>query len=170
VALPSARRPRWLLPTCDAGGARAGLQIYTPYTPLARLLKGVTLACLRAGWRGRRRNRIRVTAPGPLPLDRLVTEVTGERRPLFALALGTGGRFRKLTAQVMRPDGEILGYIKFPLSAVAGRRIRHEAAMLEALGRHAALRPHLPRVLHSPSDRPCGNDPAVGHPASTGWQ
>jgi len=150
LALPSARHPRWLLPMDAAGGrVPGGLEIYTPYTPMARLGKLATQTLLRAGWRGRRRDRVLLTARQPLALEKLVAEITGEPRPMFALALGTAGRYRKLTAQAMRPDGEILGYLKFPLTAAAGARIRHEAAMLEGLWQYTELRPHLPRVLHA---------------------
>jgi hypothetical protein len=49
----------------------------------------------------------------------------------------------------MRPSGEILGYIKFPLTEAATERVQHEAAMLESLWGFVGLRPHIPRVLHA---------------------
>ena len=149
VVLPSASEPRWLLPLCDASRVRGGFEIYTPYAPMARLLKSFTIGLLRAGWKGSLRDRILVTSQEPLPLERLVTDVTGERRPMFALSLGNSSRFRKLAVQVMRPSGETLGYIKLPMDEGASERIRHEASMLEGLWAHPVLRPHLPRVLHA---------------------
>jgi hypothetical protein len=65
------------------------------------------------------------------------------------LSLGTPNRFRKLTIQVMRPNGEILGYIKLPLTEEATERVRHEAEVLERLWSFAALRGHIPKVLHA---------------------
>jgi hypothetical protein len=90
-----------------------------------------------------------VASRGPLPLEALVREVTGESQPVFALSLGTALRFRKLTVQVMRPSGEILGYIKLPLTDAAAERVRHEAGTLNRLWSFAALRSHIPRVLYS---------------------
>jgi hypothetical protein len=63
--------------------------------------------------------------------------------------MGTEGRFRKLTVEVMRGDGEILGYIKLPLTDAAVERVRHEADTLSQLWAFLALRSHIPRVLHS---------------------
>jgi hypothetical protein len=84
-----------------------------------------------------------------LPLEKLVTEVTGEREPTFAMSLGVGGNVRKLTVQVMRPNGEILGYIKLPLTESATERVRHEAAILRRLWDFPLLHPHIPRVLYA---------------------
>jgi len=49
----------------------------------------------------------------------------------------------------MRPNGEILGYIKLPLSEAATERVRHEANMLNHLSRYPALCPCIPKVLHA---------------------
>jgi hypothetical protein len=94
-------------------------------------------------------HRVLVASRGPFPLEGLVREVTGECRPAFALSLGTPHRFRKLTIQVMRPSGEILGYIKLPLTEAAVERVRHEAETLNHLWSFPALRSHIPRVLYS---------------------
>jgi hypothetical protein len=82
-------------------------------------------------------------------MEALVREVTGECQPVFALSLGTEIRVRKLTVQVMHPNGEILGYIKLPLTDAAVERVRHEAETLNRLWSFPALRPHVPRVLYS---------------------
>jgi hypothetical protein len=94
-------------------------------------------------------HKLLVASRGALPLEALVQEVTGEGETVFALSLGTPNRFRKLTIQVMRPDGEILGYIKLPLTEAATERVRHEAEVLRRLWDVAALRGHIPKVLHA---------------------
>lgn len=94
-------------------------------------------------------HRVLVASRGTLPLEALVREVTGECHPVFALSLGTEMRFRKLTVQVMRPEGEILAYIKLPLTGAAAERVRHEAETLNHLWSFPALRLHIPRVLYS---------------------
>ena len=78
-----------------------------------------------------------------------MAEITGDVHPIFALSLGTPTRFRKLTVQVMRSDGEILGYLKLPLTQPAAGRVRHEAETLRHLSDFAYLRPRIPRVFYA---------------------
>ena len=79
----------------------------------------------------------------------MVEDVTGEPRPQFSLSLGTAVSSRKLTVQVMRHTGEILGYIKLPLTEKANARIRAEAATLEKLNADPRLRARIPAVLYA---------------------
>lgn len=147
--LPWGRAPRWLLPLGDFHRTLEGFRIYTPYATTGRFLKTTVVWLIKAGWNGWGWPRVLVASRGPLPLEALVREVTGEQEPSFAMSLGVGGRFCKLTMQVMRPNGEILGYVKLPLTKAATQRVRHEAAMLERLCDFAPLRPHIPRVLYA---------------------
>jgi thiamine kinase-like enzyme len=126
-----------------------GSQIYVPYAPTARLLKAMFLRVTKAGWKGWGCGELLVASKGPLPLEVMVRDVTGESEPTFAMSLGFGGNFRKLAVQVMRPNGEILGYIKLPLTEAATERVRHEAAILERLWNFAPLHPHIPKVLYA---------------------
>ncbi|MGI9072204.1 MAG: polysaccharide deacetylase family protein [Bryobacteraceae bacterium] len=82
-------------------------------------------------------------------MESLVHEVTGEAQPIFALSLGRQAAVRKLTVQVMRPDGEILGYLKLPFTLAAAERVRNEANVLERLWTFPALRPHVPHLLYA---------------------
>jgi hypothetical protein len=149
VALPSFASPRWLFPLGDVRCALAGLQVYKPNTRTARILKGLLTTMVTAHCQGLVPHRVLVASRGALPLEALVREVTAECQPVFALSLGTEMRFRKLTVQVMRPGGEILGYIKLPLTDAAVERVRHEAETLNHLWSFPTLRPHIPRVLYS---------------------
>jgi hypothetical protein len=65
------------------------------------------------------------------------------------LSLGTPGAFQKLAVQVMREDGEILGYLKMPLTEAAGDRLRHEATILQKLRAFPQLRGRIPDLLYS---------------------
>ena len=76
-------------------------------------------------------------------------EVTGECQRSLPCRWAPRDRFRKLTIQVMRPEGEILGYIKLPLTEAATERVRHEAEMLGRLWNFPALRCHIPEVLYA---------------------
>lgn len=147
--LPSLTGTRWLTPVRDSRSALAGLQIYKPYSRRARLFTKLLQTVTRAGWLGWARHRVLIGSKKALSLEVLATKVTGEHHPVFSLSLGTPGYFRKLTVQVMRPNGEILGYIKLPLTEAATKCLRHEAAFLKELANFAPLRPHLPKVLHA---------------------
>ncbi len=149
AVFPAINTARWLLPLELKPSTVSGLGIYAPYKRRGRFFKQLLSGVARAGWAGAVGSRVCVGSKGALPLEMLVTELTGERHPVFALSLGTPGSNRKLTAQVMRPTGEILGYIKLPLSETARERVRHEAAVLERLQNLAGLRKHIPKVLHS---------------------
>ena len=147
--LPSCKAPRWLLPLGDTHQMLVGSQICAPHAPTSRLLKAVFLRVIKAGWRGWGCGQLLVASKGPLPLELMVRDVTGEPEPTFAMSLGFAGNFRKLTVQVMRPNSEILGYIKLPLTEAATERVRHEAAILERLWNFAPVRPHIPKVLYA---------------------
>ncbi len=149
IVLPSRNAARWLLPAGDGRRTLEGLQIYTPYALGARILKALFGAVMVTGWQRWARQRVLIASREPLPIEILVREVAGEPQPVFALSLGTPTRFRKLAVQVMRPNGEILGYIKLPLTEAAAERVRAEAGVLERLWNFGALRPHIPKVLYA---------------------
>jgi len=154
--MPSIKAARWILPLGNSRATLCGFQIYTPYAPVARMLKAVVCAAIWAGWNGCGCDRLLVACREALPLEALVAETTGETRPVFSMSLGPRGRGSKPTLQVMRPSGEILGYLKLPLTEAATERVRHEAEVLRRLGDFAALRPHIPRVL-------CAGESAIGY-------
>jgi len=149
LTLPSFGSPRWLFPLGNGRCTLAGLEIYKPYATAARMFKGLLKAVAVARCQGVARHRVLLASRGPLPLEDLVREVTGECQPVFALSVGTEARYRKVTIQVMRREGEILGYIKLPLTPAAVERVHHEADTLSRLWSFPALRAHIPRVLYS---------------------
>jgi len=144
AVLPSRQEPRYLLPLGDSRTTLEGFQVYTPYALGARVRKSLLAQIVKTGWSGWAMHSLHVGEP--VGLKALVTNVTGERNPAFAMSLGMPGKYRKLTVQVMRPSGETLGYIKLGLTKPASERVRHEAAVLEDL---AELRPQVPRVLYA---------------------
>ena len=144
AVLPSRQEPRCLLPVGDSRTTLEGFRVYTPYALGARMLKGLLSQIVKTGWSGWAVHSLYIGEP--LGLKALVANVTGERNPVFAMLLGTPGKYRKLTVQVMRPGGATLGYVKLGLTKQAGHRVRQEAGVLERL---AALRPRVPRVLYA---------------------
>jgi hypothetical protein len=149
VVLPSPNRVCWLLPDGSRQVSLAALQVYVPYAPAARLLKAVLSFIIRAGWQGWVGHKVTLGSREALPLEDLVAELSGESGPVFAFSLGTPTPFRKLTIQVMRPSGQILGYIKLPLTQAATEHVRHEAEILQRLSEFSSLNPHIPKVLHA---------------------
>jgi len=151
VVLPSRNAPRWLFPLGDHRCTLAGTKIYTPYARRARLTKSLLERVIRTGWNGWAPSQVLLASRQPLPIEILIREATGEVHPHFALSLGNQPAVRKLTVQVMRPGGEILGYLKLPLTSTATERVRHEAAVLEKLWNFPVVRPLIPRLLHAGS-------------------
>jgi hypothetical protein len=147
--LPSTRCSWWLLPIGNRACSLAGAQIYMPYSWRARFLKRLLLGAIRftsGTWAWK---RALIGSTKPLLLQQLVANLTNECDVVFSLLLGTPGPFRKLTIQVMRPNGAILGYIKLPLTDAAIGRVSREAATLQSLSEFASLQPHIPRRLYS---------------------
>jgi len=149
--LPSRTQPRWLLPLTDARRAIDGFELYTPYSRATRLMKALVVRVRAIGWEGWVRHSVLLAARAPLPIETLATEVTGEKHLSFAVSLGTPGPVQKVTVQVMRSDGKILGYLKMPLKSGAEQRLRHEADTIEKLQRFAKLRAHIPQLLFAGS-------------------
>jgi hypothetical protein len=147
--VPSATATRWIIPIGNRYLTVSGLRFCMPSAAVARFLKKVLVTATAIGWTGWARHKLLVASRQPLTIESLVREVTGEHHPVFALSMGTRGRFRKLTIQVMRPDSEILGYVKLPMSEEAIDRVRHEAEVLERLSGFTTLRAQIPRVLHA---------------------
>jgi thymidylate kinase len=149
LAVPSARAPKWALPLGDPNLTTAVLQMYVPFASSAILKKKLLAVLLKAGWQGWSSSHVLLATKSELPLGAFVRDVTGENSPRFSLWIGTPERFRAVTIQVMRPGGEILGYIKVSLTYSAIERIQHEAQLLNWLWGFPQLRSHIPKVLHA---------------------
>lgn len=145
--LPSRRNCRWLLPKAAKRLRVDGLELYMPRRYLGRMVKALISRARAAGWEDWVRDSIVIVSRTALPIETLLSAATGEREIALSLAPGTPGAFQKLTVQVMRPDGSILGYMKLPMTEVAGERLRHEATIVRDLCAYPELRPHIPRVI-----------------------
>ncbi len=145
---PTRSHPKLLLPINNLAAARQGLNLYQPYSWAGKLSKGllervIGLSALRFWSRG----AVSIRPETLAELKAIVLTVTGEKRPHFALLHGGTYESSRLTAQVMRPDGEILGYLKFPFTPDQADRIRHETHSLQRLWSFVDLRRHIPQVL-----------------------
>jgi hypothetical protein len=149
--LPSRARARWCLPLAADRTMINGFKLYTPFSPAARLLKAVVSRIGDAGWHNWAGQTVLVAARKSLPIEKLLSPITDEKELTFALSLGTPGTFQKLTIQVMRPDGKILGYMKMPMTDESQDRLRHEGAVLQKLAAFNTLRKSIPHVLFAGS-------------------
>jgi hypothetical protein len=149
--LPSRTQPRWLLPLTSDRRAIDGFELYTPYSRATRLMKALVVRVRATGWEGWVRHSVLVAARSPLPIEKLATEVTGEKHLTFSFSLGNPGPVQKLTVQVMRTDGKILGYLKMPLKPGAEQRLRNEAKTVQKLHGFPKMRAHIPRLLFAGS-------------------
>jgi hypothetical protein len=147
AVLPSRKRARWLLPQIHGRHPVDGFEIYAPFSPSGRLMKAITVKLRATAWHGWVRDSVLIASRAPLPVESLVSDVTGETQFIFSLSLGTPGTFQKLTVQVMSSDGSILGYLKMPLTDGALKRLRHEGAFLRKLSGFPNLQDHIPRLL-----------------------
>jgi Phosphotransferase enzyme family len=147
--LPSRERTRWLVPRNEDCQIVNGLEMYPSFSIRATVYKSFASRMAAMGWPGWTGNSLWVASQQRFPIEKLVEDVTGETRPQFSLSLGTAVSSRKLTVQVMRRNGEILGYIKLPLTEKANARIRAEAATLEKLNSDPRLRARVPAVLYA---------------------
>lgn len=147
--LPSKESTRWLVPRNEEFQIVNGLEMYPSFSIRATVYKSFASRMAAMGWPGWSGNSIWVASKEPFPIEKLIEEITGEARPQFALSLGTAGASRKLTVQIMRQSGEILGYIKLPLTESANDRIRAEAMTLAKLNENLRLRAYVPAVLYA---------------------
>jgi hypothetical protein len=145
--LPSRRNLRWLLPHTANRRGIDGLQLYMPHGHVGRIVKALVVHARATGWQGWARDSIVIGSRETLPIENLLTQATGEKELLLSLSPGTPGTFQKLTVQVMRSDGSILGYMKMPMTASADERLRHEATVVRDLDSYEELRPHIPRLI-----------------------
>ena len=145
--VPSTRGPRWLLPLDSTEPAVSSLDLCTAYSLRARLLKNFLALPVRARCSNLLLNRIDISGESLAALEVLVAETVGVKSPAFAISIPTPGRYCKPTIQIMSRFGEILGFLKIPLTNEAARRIRHEASALRRLASFPALRPYVPEVL-----------------------
>jgi len=156
AALPSRKRPRWFLPEIHGTHQVDGFEVYTPYSRSGRVMKAITVKLRKTAWQGWVGDSVLIASRTALPIESLVSDITGESQLIFSLSLGTPGTFQKLTVQVMKSDGEILGYLKMPLMDGARQRLRHEGTFLRKLSGFPKLQAHIPRLLFADSWR--GND------------
>ncbi len=146
--LPSAERPRLLLPAGLPAAASAALRRYShDLGPRQRVTRVLTATAVRAGLADRvLRDRLHVTGAGESIEDHL-GELVG-RRVVVSVGLGSARANRKPILHVLTPRGEPVAFVKVGDTAMARELIAGEAAALDRLAERYFGTLRVPRVLH----------------------
>ncbi|MGW4151943.1 hypothetical protein ACWEDF_02135 [Micromonospora chersina] len=131
VVVPSASRPRLLVPTGSGRAAASAVRHSTEAVGRkARLVRQGLATAFRLGLGPLVfRDRLVVTGGG---LDAYLAEVLGERA-LVSLHIGPARANRKPVLQLLTPDGRALGYAKLGVDPLTRALVDAEAAALRRL-------------------------------------
>lgn len=155
AVLPSIGDPRLLAPSGARRAAATALRQHTNATTRALWLKAEGMAwAMRLGAGGRiARGRLSVLAgegyAGALPLKELLKEVFGPGTVELAVRLGPMRPNRKPVIQILRPNGNVLGYAKVSRTDLTARLVANEATMLSRISEAGPRTFRVPTVLHS---------------------
>jgi hypothetical protein len=133
----------WLVPLENGRVAAAGLALFQPILNSARAMK-IAAATLSLLGLSRLWARQRVYVSGEPRFGACFPQAGSHA---YAYFTGTDSPHRKIAVQVMDHAGRLLGFAKVGRSPDVRRLLRHEAAMLEAVGKLNLRSAHVPRVL-----------------------
>jgi Phosphotransferase enzyme family len=139
LAYPNLANPRWLLPQ-NPRFSHLYADLYTPQRPL--------------GWLFKRLMQIGVIAPriwlekkSIAELEEYLAAALAVQAVEIAISLGTPGRYRKTTLQIMAPTGKIVAYAKMAKPGAALDSLETELANLKLLCQVPELRPHVAQPI-----------------------
>jgi hypothetical protein len=169
AVVPSARRPRFLLPMGSRRVAAASLLAYNALRPVkVRTVRAVIGTLARIGaLEAARMPRMTVCVPRGAPVADLVlaehlAEVFGQGRLYAACGVRPPDPNHKPTLQLFDAEGRPRGYAKIGWNDATRRLVRAEAAALRALPRTGADHPIVPSLLFD--GEWCGQALAVVEP------
>lgn len=148
LPLPSALRPRLLLPLCDRSAARHGLAAFARRRTAAERVRAALLDCSLATGAAPLllRDRVRVP-PGPAIEDALAAALDQEL--VAAVHIGPPRANRKPVLLLLTPRGRTVGYAKVGVNELTEHLVCAEAAALRRLGAARLPDVAVPRLLHS---------------------
>ena len=154
--VPGFANPRWIIPLKSGPVSASSLKLYNPGKLYAKVRKRTLFALSRIGLGGLlMQNRLVIIkklaghdSDKTSGLHDLLKEVLGRKDIEITLSTGTPGYYRKVTAQVMAPDGRILAYAKIADTDQAKKLVEQEAKILSRLEGLHMLWGDTPRVLH----------------------
>jgi hypothetical protein len=150
LVVPSAARPRMLLPD-DPAVASAALRSFNALRlPRVRWARAAASALVRAG-AGKVAFRDRLTIRGSPQADtpaRAFARALGLPEVMLSLNVRRPGPFRKPVAQLLSPGGRPVGFAKIGWNEVTRRGIEREAAALRAVAAGPRTRLTGPALRH----------------------
>jgi hypothetical protein len=149
VVLPSARRPRLLVPSGRRASAAAVRRYGEPGSVAAwAASRALALALAAGGASVGLGGRLRVTAgPGIGTIEGYLRSVLG-CEVLISTHLGAARANRKPVLQLLTPRGETVGFAKVRVNPLTRDLIRAERAALDTLAAGSLPALSVPRVLH----------------------
>jgi hypothetical protein len=146
--LPSAERPRLLLPAGLPAAAAAAMRRYShDLGARQRATRALTATAIRVGLADRAlRDRLHASGDGESIEDRLAELL--DRRVVVSVGLGSARANRKPILHVLTPGGEPVAFVKVGDTAMARELITGEAAALGDLARRSLRGLRVPEVLH----------------------
>src|SRR5215210_7823185 len=144
-AYPSLSRARWLFPAGRPGVRRAGMRgLFHPSSLKGRALRASILAGALPG------RRVSLRRDALVGLEDEFAQALYEPGVIIAFYLGVPGAYRKVTAQVMTPNGKVLAFAKISNAPTTWDLIEKERRVLMRLfSESEGLRGRIPEVLHA---------------------
>jgi hypothetical protein len=144
TAYPNLADVRWLLPVNRPALRRAGIEgLYQPNSLRGWAVRTIIGAGVVPG------ERVCLEEEGLARLEKMLALVLGVEAVRLAFYLGVPSPHRKVTAQVLTPDGKTLAYAKIATSPLAQAAVDTERRALLRLSQSAGLKGTVPKVLGS---------------------
>jgi hypothetical protein len=156
--VPSAAKPRLLLPGASGAAAATALRRYShALGPVERVSRALGAAVVRTGVVHRLlRDRLRITQPADAGPDATIEAVLGEllgEPVVVSLGLGNRRANQKPVLQAIAADGRSLAFVKVGDNDVTRPLVQAEADALAHLAGLDLAGIEIPRVLHRASWR-----------------
>jgi hypothetical protein len=144
TAYPNLANVRWLLPANQPALRRAGIEgLYQPNSLRGRAVRTIIGAGAVPG------EKVWLEEDALARLETMLASVVGVEAVRLAFYLGVPAPHRKVTAQVLTPDGKTLAYAKIATSPLAQSAVKTERRALLRLSESAGLQGTVPKVLGS---------------------
>ena len=144
AAYPNLANVRWLLPANRPAWRRAGIGgLYQPNSLRGRAVRTIIAAGAMPG------EKVWLEEDALAHLETMLASVVGVGTVRLAFYLGVPAPHRKVTAQMLAPDGKTLAYAKIATSPLGRAAVESEKRALLRLSESADLQGAVPRVLGS---------------------
>ena len=144
AAYPNLANVRWLLPANQPALRRASIEgLYQPSSLRGRALRTIIGVGAVQG------EKVWLEEDNLQRLETMLGSVMGVEAVRLAFYLGVPAPHRKVTAQVLTPDGKTLAYAKIATSHLAQAAVKTERRALLRLSESASLQGTVPEVLGS---------------------